>query len=327
MPPAWSSAISTDLSTSPGHRLEHLVGGQPVAAADPLGGLQVEPAGEHRCPRPHQPLRFGAQLEAPLHRRPQRPMPRQRRPVAGGQQPEPVIQPRRQLLHRQRPQPGRRQLDRQRHPVQPPADPRHQRGVVAGDHEPRPDRRRPLGEQRHPRIPHARPAATGSAGSGTGNGGTGYTCSPVTCSTSRLVASTRNPGAAATARVPARARRRPGARSCPAPAAPADPPGNRPVPRPDPASDWSRMRTASDTACDSSSGSCNPASSTSHTPSGNDRRTCAGHPQRQPGLAHPAQPGQRHQPRRGQQPPHLGLARDEVSGQIKFPFKRRPARR
>jgi hypothetical protein len=45
-------------------------------------------------------------------------LPGHRGPAPTGQQPEPVVQPRGDLLHRQRPDPGRRKLERQREPVE-----------------------------------------------------------------------------------------------------------------------------------------------------------------------------------------------------------------
>ena len=53
---------------------------QPVPAAHVLGGLQVELPGEHRQPRPQQPLLGRAQLMAPADRRTQRLMAGQRVP-------------------------------------------------------------------------------------------------------------------------------------------------------------------------------------------------------------------------------------------------------
>ena len=74
-------------------------------------------------------LRLGQQVVAPVERRPQRLLARQRRPAAAGQQPEAVVQPGGDLLDRQRRHPRRRQLERQRDAVQPPADLRHRRRV------------------------------------------------------------------------------------------------------------------------------------------------------------------------------------------------------
>jgi hypothetical protein len=72
-------------------------------------------------------------------------VPGRRRAVAPVQQPEPVADPGCQLGRCHRPQPGRREFDRQRQAVQLAAHPFHLRG----DREPRPHRRSPVGEQRH----------------------------------------------------------------------------------------------------------------------------------------------------------------------------------
>ena len=92
-----------------------------------LGRVQAEAAGEHRQARQQHPLGAGQQRIRPADRRPQRLLAFQRGAAAPGQQPEPLIQPAVQLGQRHRPQPGRGQLDRQRHPVQPPAHRHRQR--------------------------------------------------------------------------------------------------------------------------------------------------------------------------------------------------------
>ena len=84
---------------------------------------------------------------APVHGGPQRLLPQRRGPVARVQQLEPVPQPVGDLLHRQRPHPGRGQLDAQRDAVQRPAQPGHRRRVVAGQREPGPGPRGPGREQ------------------------------------------------------------------------------------------------------------------------------------------------------------------------------------
>ena len=58
-----------------GQQLQQVPGCQPVIGADPLDRVQLKPAGEHRQPRPQQPLRLAAQLIAPLDRRSQRLLP------------------------------------------------------------------------------------------------------------------------------------------------------------------------------------------------------------------------------------------------------------
>ena len=134
-----------------GQQLQHVAGGQPVIGADALGRVQLEPAGEHRQPRPQQPLGRAAQLIAPLDRGPQRLLPGRPGAAAPGQQAQPVAQPGVDLLRGQHRQPRRGQLDGQRQPLQPAADPGHRRHVRLGDREPRHHLRGPLGEQPHRR--------------------------------------------------------------------------------------------------------------------------------------------------------------------------------
>ena len=54
-------------------------------------------------------------------------MPRRRQPVTASQQAEPLVQAIQQLPDAERLNPGRGQLDRQRHPVQPRHQPGHHR--------------------------------------------------------------------------------------------------------------------------------------------------------------------------------------------------------
>jgi hypothetical protein len=87
------------------------------------------------------------QLIAPVHRGPQRLLPRWRRPVTRIEQLEPVPQPVSDLLDRQRAHPGRGQLDAQRDAVQRPAQPRHGGRVLLGQDEAGPGARRARREQ------------------------------------------------------------------------------------------------------------------------------------------------------------------------------------
>ncbi len=72
--------------------------------------------------------------------------------VAAAQQPEPVVQPGRDLRHRQGPQPRRGQLQGQRQPVEGAADPQHRRGGVGVEGEPGRHVGGPVGEQPHRRV-------------------------------------------------------------------------------------------------------------------------------------------------------------------------------
>jgi hypothetical protein len=71
-----------------------------------------------------------------------------------------VVQPVSQLAERQRPQLDRRQLDRQRDAVEPPADPDDVRRVLRGNREVRHRARGPQREQFH-RVPAVGPAGAG----------------------------------------------------------------------------------------------------------------------------------------------------------------------
>ena len=79
----------------------------------------------------------------------QRLLPRRSVARTAGQERQPFLEPRQQRRRREDPYPCRRQLDRQRQPVQPPADLRHRRGVLRRKGEPGPDRLRPLDEEPH----------------------------------------------------------------------------------------------------------------------------------------------------------------------------------
>ena len=208
-----------------------------------LGRLQRPAPGEDRQPAQQGPLGRGEQLVAPVQGRRQRPVPGQGGPAAARQQPEAVVQPGRDLLHRQRPHPGRRQLDRQGDAVQPAADLGHRGRVRARRGR---SRARPPGPARRTGAPPRRPPAgrrgrRPAAVRQTASEGTRQTTSPATPSGSRLVARTRSRGQALQQRLRrARRRRRAGARSCPAPAAG----GARRRPPPGPRSGGSRAPRA-----------------------------------------------------------------------------------
>ena len=121
-------------------------------AAHVLGGGQVEGAAEHRQLRPGPLFGTGAQLVAPVQGTAQGTLPGRGGTRTGGQQVEPVVEALPDLLGRQRPQPYRRQLDGQRQPVQPPADPGDRGLVVGGEREPGYGGGGPLAEQGDRRV-------------------------------------------------------------------------------------------------------------------------------------------------------------------------------
>ena len=93
-----------------------------VTGADRLGRLERTPRREDRQPSEDGPLRLGQEVVAPVDRGAQRLMPRDRRPASAGQEAEAVVEACCDLLDRERPDPSRGELDRQRDPVQAAAD-------------------------------------------------------------------------------------------------------------------------------------------------------------------------------------------------------------
>ena len=169
----------------------------PSPAHDRLGRLQRPAAGEHRQPPQQRPLRLGEQVVAPVDQRPQRLLAGQRRAAAAGQQPEAVVQPRRDLLHRQRLHPRRRQLDRQRDAVQPLADLRHGRRVLLRECElGRPQVARSTNSRTASDSLEAAPVVATCRALGYRQRGHAPDRSPVTPSGSRLVARMRRFGQA-----------------------------------------------------------------------------------------------------------------------------------
>ena len=96
-------------------------------------GLDGEAAGEDAQGAEQAPLGLGQEVVAPAERRGERPVSRQGRPAALGQQQQAAVEERAQLAHAEGVDPGGRQLDGQRQPVQPLADLRHDRHVGVGE--------------------------------------------------------------------------------------------------------------------------------------------------------------------------------------------------
>ena len=103
-----------------------------LAGAHRLRRLERRPAGEDREPAQDGPLRLGQQVVAPVDGGAQRLVPGEGRPAAAGQEAEAVVQPGRDLLHRQGAHPGGGQLDGQRHAVEAAAQLGHRAGVLVG---------------------------------------------------------------------------------------------------------------------------------------------------------------------------------------------------
>ena len=109
------------------------------ASAHCLGCLQRPASCEHGQPTEHDSLGLGEQIVAPVEQGPQGLMARHCRPTPCGEQAEAIVQVVGNLLGRQRRDPRRRQLDRQRNPVQPPTDLDHQHCVLRAQREARPN--------------------------------------------------------------------------------------------------------------------------------------------------------------------------------------------
>ncbi len=89
-----------------------------AAACDRLVGGQVEPADKHRQPARHDAFGLGHQRMRPIHRGAKHLLAAHHGACTLGQQPAAVMQAVDDLDQRQDAHPRRRQLDRQRHPVE-----------------------------------------------------------------------------------------------------------------------------------------------------------------------------------------------------------------
>ena len=133
-PPAFS-ATTSDLSTSRVSWSRTWWRCNVLVAGDGLRGVEVESAHEHRQPAEQDALGFGQQRVRPVDRGAQGLLAPHRGARAAGQQAEAVVQAVEDLGQRQRAHPRGRELDGERHAVEPLADLRHGRGVVVGDGE------------------------------------------------------------------------------------------------------------------------------------------------------------------------------------------------
>ena len=116
-------------------------------SADQLGRLQVAAAAEAGQALEQVPARLVEQVVAPGDRAAQGALPLGHVARPGGEQLELALQPGEDRVGRQKPDAGRRQLDRQRHAVEAGADPGHCHGVGPIEAEARASRHRPLDEQ------------------------------------------------------------------------------------------------------------------------------------------------------------------------------------
>ena len=118
------------LGDQPGDGVEDVVALDVVAGAHRFGGGEVEGAGEHGQAGEHVAIGRLEQAVGPVDRRPQGLVARFGGAPAAGQDTEPAVEPVVDLGRRHGRHPGGRQLDGERDPVEPAAQPRDDRGVV-----------------------------------------------------------------------------------------------------------------------------------------------------------------------------------------------------
>ncbi len=118
-----------------GHQVQHVLGVDPVAGTDVLGGFERPPARERREPPQQLALGFREKVMAPVNGGFERSLPPDPRTVRTGEQSKAIVEPGVDLLDRQHLQSHRRQLDRQRYPVEAPAHVRDHGGVFTRDRE------------------------------------------------------------------------------------------------------------------------------------------------------------------------------------------------
>ena len=119
--------------------VEHVAADLVGRPADRLGRLDVEAAGERGQPPQEPPLALAQQVVAPGDRAAQRLLALGQVARSRGQHAELLLEAAQDRVGRQELRPGRRQLDRERHPVEPGADRGDGRGVVVRDLEVGPD--------------------------------------------------------------------------------------------------------------------------------------------------------------------------------------------
>ena len=161
-----------------------------ILGADVLGRLQAEAPGEHR-EAPQEDLLVGLeQVEAPGERRPQRLLPGHRRAAPAREQVERVVEALDDLCGGEDADPGRRELDRQRHPVEAVAEGRDRDRVLVVQLEAGGGLARANREEPHRLRLQRSSDGERSPSFGRESEGTRQVTSPGTRSGSRLVAST-----------------------------------------------------------------------------------------------------------------------------------------
>ena len=164
---------------------------------DRLGRLQGPPPGEHRQTPEEGALVPAEEVDAPPDGLTEGALPGREVDGAVGEQIQSAFEAIEDLLGWERPDPGRRELDRQGEAVESSAQLGDGRGIPLGEGERRVDSRRSIDEEGDRLVPGR---VLGNEGvrrsSGTASGGTGSSCSPRRCSGSRLVTKTRSLGSA-----------------------------------------------------------------------------------------------------------------------------------
>ncbi len=110
------------LIDQPRQQIEHVALVDAVAAADLLGGLERPAGGEHGQTAEQLTFDMRQQLVAPVHGRLERPLPRDGCARAAGEQAEPVLQTRLDLLRRQDDDASGRELDGEGNAIEAPAE-------------------------------------------------------------------------------------------------------------------------------------------------------------------------------------------------------------
>src|SRR5439155_3048295 len=109
------------------HALDDVRARELRARRDRGGGVEREASREHRQPPQDDALRLGQQLVAPVERRAQRLLARQRRAAAACEEPEAIVEPRRDAFDAERGDARGGELDGERHAVEAAADGRRRR--------------------------------------------------------------------------------------------------------------------------------------------------------------------------------------------------------
>ena len=160
-----------------------------VAAGDRDRGRRVERAGEHAEPVEDQPFVVVEELVRPLDRRPQRLVALDAAAALAGEEPEPFVEVRGDLGRAHRRRARRGQLDRQRDPVDPPADLADRRPLRVVPLRSAPASDGAVGEQAHRRAVDRARRRSPTVGASRATAPAPHR-SPATSSASRLVAST-----------------------------------------------------------------------------------------------------------------------------------------